>query len=221
MSSWCDRTGFPLVPLRDLGVALHLFPVTKSQYECFLAEPDSPGDSWYQEILSLNARVPYQRFSRSTMEGLFMTGIKPAEAEAFARWLGDEWMVPTLEVWRSAYKLFTRTRLTQAYLDKLKRMDLSKPAVALVRGALGHVEPETVAELALMTGGVMEWVCDGNRWGALGRPRPEFAECLCDPARGDPVRPLDIDSRLHYFGFRLARSLDHRQPQRGLGRLTF
>ena len=81
----CDRTGFPLIAVPSVGVEVQLLPVTKIQFECFLAEPNDFGDAWYEEVLTFNPRISYRQFMADTRERLFITGILPEEALAFAR----------------------------------------------------------------------------------------------------------------------------------------
>src|SRR5437773_9846541 len=77
----CDRTGFPVLELPDLGIAAHLFPVAKVQFERFLAEPvmelaKSPeparyGDVWYEQLLEVSPRVSIEEQPFCDFEGLF------------------------------------------------------------------------------------------------------------------------------------------------------
>src|SRR5712692_8216258 len=96
----CDRTGFPLLEWAETGLAMSLLPVTKVQFECFLAEPNEFGDKWYEEVLAVSPRVPWRQFDTGNRERLFLTGIQPNEALAFARWLGEDFDLPTEAEWR-------------------------------------------------------------------------------------------------------------------------
>jgi hypothetical protein len=51
---------------------------------------------------------------------------------------------------------------------------------------------------------VVEWVRQGQTWVGLGAPRPQFHPNLWDPLTNE-VKPLRLDERLPYFGFRLVR----------------
>ena len=97
----CDRTGFPLITVPEAMVAMHLLPVTKVQFERFLAEPNTYGDAWYEEVLTLNPRISYRQCTAENRERLFLTGIVPEEALAFARWMGDGFDLPTVAEWRA------------------------------------------------------------------------------------------------------------------------
>ncbi|MCI0529260.1 MAG: formylglycine-generating enzyme family protein [Nitrospira sp.] len=99
-----DRTGFPLIPLYRAGVEVHWLPVTKVQLECFLAETGRLGNDWYEEVLKLNPQVSYSEFTGDHREQLFVTGILPEEALAFARWMEDRFDLPTVEEWRTIYE---------------------------------------------------------------------------------------------------------------------
>ncbi len=205
MSSLCDRAGFPLVPIPSLGLSAHLFPVAKVQYERFLLEPTSFGDAWYERLLELNPRISHTRFAPENYERLLLTGVLPAETEAFARWLGPDWRVPTVEQWRDVYRAFESMACSRAYFDSLPRNQLASGAVAMIRGLFQQRRPETLVDLSLMNGGGIEWVRQADQWVGLGAPRACFAHQLCDPLRGEPVRPIHADTRIAYFGFRLIR----------------
>ncbi len=121
MSSSCDRAGFPLVHVPDRGVFIHLLPVTKLQFECFLAEPKGFDDPWYEEVLAANPRASVRGWDDEAREQLFLTGVTPEEASAFARWLGPEWSLPSLDLWRHVYRALARTAFRPGHLDVWSR----------------------------------------------------------------------------------------------------
>lgn len=134
----CDRTGFPLVAIPGLGMEVHLLPVTKVQFERFLAEPDAFGDTWYEEALALNPRVPSRQFTAKNRERLFLTGILPEEALAFAKWLGAGFDLPTVTEWREIHKAFA------AELAPLRSLSefLSQRGASLARDLVRHIQRE-------------------------------------------------------------------------------
>lgn len=69
-----DRTGFPYIESKDLALAVSLLPLTKLQFEVYLADLTPQGDRWYEELLALNPRVSPQRFTSEQRERLFLTG---------------------------------------------------------------------------------------------------------------------------------------------------
>ena len=83
------RAGSPLLQLDDLGLDVWLLPCAKWQFELFLGEGiEGFGNSWYEHVLAVNPRASWRGFDGSHPERLFLTGILPPEARAFARWLG-------------------------------------------------------------------------------------------------------------------------------------
>lgn len=201
-----DRTGFPLIPLIRKGLEVHLLPVTKMQFEAFLAESQEFGDTCYEEMLALNPRVPYQTFTSETREQLFLTGILPDEAVAFARWMGEGFTLPTVEEWRAIYE-----ELALGLDPKYDAFDL---AAHCPEGACGVIlqrlaalcDLDSLFELSLMQGGIVEWVKQKRTYAGLGSPRPEFHPNLWD-SRRDIVKPVDTNVRIRYFGFRLIRRI--------------
>jgi len=194
-----DKTGFPLAVVPGIG-AFHLWPVTKFQYEQFMAETNSCGDNWYESILSLNKRISFKYFSEDNYEKLFITGILPGEVLEFARWMGDNFDIPTEEEW----KIFYRFIDNQA--DIRFPTGLAAPASAIRQG-LGKFL-HTPKELSLLQGGVLEWVkgVEGhkgdNRYVGRGLPRFSFCPNAWSPLDAS-IKVIDTQERVFSFGFRL------------------
>lgn len=197
----CDRTGFPLIAIPAARVAVHLLPVTKVQFEYFLAEPNPYGDTWYEEVLALNPRIAYCHCTAETQEQLFLTGILPEETLAFARWMGEGFDLPTVAEWRSIYT----TLAAQASLSRhgLSRLE-TEPVRVILQQLLTQRPCHSLLDLSVMCGGVVEWVRQSNTWLGLGAPRPEFHANLWDPLV-DEVKPVRWGERVRFFGFRLVQ----------------
>lgn len=203
MQLYFDPVGFPLVRLDGLGLSVSLLPITKVQFERFIAQPNSFGDRWYEEVLEFNPRS-WRRADSGPREELFMTGVVPSEALAYASWAGIGFDLPSLEEWRLMYRKMTRTALSGSSLSSLDSDKVHPAARAIVESILRQAQPRTWGELALVEGGVIEWVRDGQKFGGLGKPRPEFLPNVFNPERDDPLLPLH-NERSPYFGFRLVR----------------
>jgi hypothetical protein len=200
-----DRTGFPLLRLPHLRLDVHLLPVTKLQFEQFLATEQGYGDRWYEQLLNLNPRVSYHDFPDPLREQLFLTGILPPEAERFALWLGDGFGLPTAEQWGRIFgHLERRKDAVKTTFQAIRREAASAPRHILQRLAeqIGDASPQ---QQGLWIGGVVEWVA-GLRagWAGLGAPRPQFYPNLFRPP-ADLVRPISGAERQKQFGFRLIR----------------
>lgn len=195
-----DRAGYPMILVKPLGAYLHLFPITKSQFERFLAtEKESGwGDDKYGEVLQLNPRMSYRATESTRFERLLLTGIKPAEATAFGNWLGTEFSLPDKQQWLAAF-------------DWMETQPVPNPPSGTAEDAVAIWEllsrsrsVRTLLDLSLMAEGVKEWVNLGGKtehFGALGRPVRRF-DTLNRDARllstGNST-----DTRLKPFGFRL------------------
>ena len=204
----CDRTGFPVLELPDLGWAVHLFPVAKVQWERFLAEPGNFGDSWYEEVLHVSPRMSLRHAGRDEYEKLFLSGVLPDEVGAFARWLGQDFLLPTTEIWRSIYHYLSEEVMERGELDTLHNDPaLHTNALNLLDFIVRIIKPRCWRDLTLMHGGLLEWVRSGPKsFGGLGAPRQEFQPLLMNPQQHAPVKPLK-NERLRYFGCRLVRPL--------------
>jgi len=205
-----DSTGYPLIYIEPLESWLQLLPVSKMQFEQFLAQPNEYDDHWYEQLLALNPRVPFRHFDRTNYEQLFLTGIRPDEAQDFARWLGQGFRLPTVPEWREAYGWL----IEQSALPRPGVWDGLSLSAQVIWKRLWDQQISgelRLAHQALLENGVLEWVSElgtvGSRSGGMGTPRPNFWSILRQPT-DEPAFPLDLNNRitLRSFGFRLLRS---------------
>ncbi|HYU35638.1 MAG TPA: hypothetical protein VEW48_26075 [Thermoanaerobaculia bacterium] len=210
-----DRAGFPLVWVEEIRSHIHWLPVTKIQLEHFLCEVgDSAFDAaWYDRILELNPRVSPREINERNYWKAFATGLRPAEAERFARWCGEDYALPTTSEWFAAYRALRDRSVSppdwNGALQPRVRTLLARVREAWSRAGQNRSLPDTRAGHMLMRLGVLEWVEDagnGQRWGGVGLPHPDFHGVLTNPDHGMPMRPLHPETdRLFYYGFRLVR----------------
>ncbi|MBC8028512.1 MAG: SUMF1/EgtB/PvdO family nonheme iron enzyme [Pyrinomonadaceae bacterium] len=198
-----DTTGYPLILVEPLDAYVHLFPVTKPQFEKFIASGRKPGfgDEWYTELLELNPRVSYRSADVSSPDGLFMTGVTTDEASDFCRWLGRDFRLLTAEGWTACYDWFAEQGAV-SMPDEL-RGHLSQDAEAIWELIEDQwLDPQsTLQDLSLMRRGILEWVEERpGRYCGLGEP----ASARFQRSANDPVRPL---GRLKNLGFRLCTRL--------------
>ena len=193
-----DRIGFPMVTLDSLPVDVHLLPMTKRHFELFLAEPNVLDDDWYLNVLSLNPRA--RRAEEAGSERHFITGILPGEAISFARWLGNEYRLPTVHEWQEILHRFGHLR---GLPDRFLRSLHESPARSFGLERLLANRPGPLTHVSRMLGGVMEWSRGTRGWRLMGQPRPRFARQLYSSQL--PVTPIDPDKRHQLNGFRLVR----------------
>jgi Sulfatase-modifying factor enzyme 1 len=209
-----DRTGFPMIWVEPLAAHLGWLPVTKIQFEKFLCDTADGrfGPRWYDEVLSLNPRVSPGSITPSNYWRSFITGVLPSEADCFARWMGEEYHLPTLAEWDTAYQHLRRPGPTVPDW----RRELQSPdarCLALLAGveaaAGGNGSERHRAERMLLRGGVMEWVELAGReprWGGMGDVAGGLAGLLFDADAGRPHQPFHPESeRIAFYGFRLLR----------------
>lgn len=199
-----DRTNFPIAIVEEAAVEVQLLPVTKVQFEDFVTAPTLVNEERYQEMLALNPAVSPEAFTKDNREQLFVSGILPEEAIAFAHWLGEGFDLPTVKEWRAVLAAFRRVPEPRHNL-----------LTDLVEGGAGVILKEiseqlhirTLADYTLMRGGLVEWVRQDEDLVGLGVPRPEFHPNLWDPLT-NIIKPIRLDERVPYFGFRLVRRGD-------------
>ena len=108
-----DRTGFPLVAIEEAGVEVHLLPITIGQFRQFVTETEAITATEYDKLWALNMAVAPDRFRAEERERLFVTGVLPPEALAFARWLGEGFDLPTVKEWRAVYAALHRVQFRE------------------------------------------------------------------------------------------------------------
>ncbi len=196
-----DKTNFPLLAIERVGVEIHLLPVTKWQFEQFLAESKAVGEAQYQEMLALNPAISPDQFTVDEPEQLLVSGILPAEALAFARWLGEGFDLPTLKEWRAIYTILRSRPLPKHGLSSEL---VDGPAGDLLDKFSAHPHILSMLDFSLMRHGLVEWVRQDKKLVGLGAPRPEFYPNLWDPLTHE-VNLIHPDERMACFGFRLVR----------------
>ena len=190
-----DKTGSPLIGIKKMKLFVHVLPVTKVQFEKFIAEVNLPdfSDEWYENILKLNSRVSYKKFTEENYWKLFITGIYPEEAMKFAEYLGNDYRLPDVDEWREIYRYFKYSSLH----FKVK----GKP------GILKRLEKfigNDLFSLTLMEKGIAEWVKEGRKYVGVGKPDSNFQQSALKPLY-DKIDP--VGERLSYVGFRLVKDM--------------
>ena len=204
-----DRTGFPYLPVPQVGIAVGVLPITKAQAELHLADPAGPGDDWYAEVIDIGPRMGWRVPGPCVPWHLLLTGISVEEASRFAAWVGPGYRLPDLREWRAADRALSA--LGPAQVDQLAdRIDGGDghPAAAGIIHKLRESGRRTAAALTLVDGGVLEWVTRPYlKPGGLGRPAPDLpGNLILDPQVHEPVVRL-IAGRYAAFGCRLVRPL--------------
>ena len=213
-----DPTGFPMIWVPEIELFVHCLPVTKLQFERFLAAAGDGhfSDRWYQEVLRLNPRVSARRIWRDNYWQALMTGILPGETERFAAWCGDGYRLPREGEWLDLYRAMAARgprRLTELGIldgagpqqrELIENVERSVDEVCFACSA-GCNLPERL----LLRLGAVEWVAVTRRgersWAGLGEPHPSFCGNLFSPEDGQAVLLADPEGeRLASFGFRLA-----------------
>jgi hypothetical protein len=196
----CDKTGFPLV--KSNGLTLSLLPATKLQFERFLSEPLGLSSAWYEHTLTLNPRVSFRTFVNSTREGLFMTGVTFEEASSFASWLHPHGRLPIGKEWQQFAATLQQAPFTNTMQADLLSCGMSESAGALINRLITFVKPSVLADLALIRGGILEWVRARGEPGGLGAPRPSFFSNTFDPYSDMPLKHF-ASERSGYYGLRV------------------
>ena len=226
-----DRAGGPMIWVPPLKAYLHLLPVTKLQFERFLAE--QPGGSfdfkWYDAVLGLDAektgRVAPHAVKAGNYWQAFLTGIRPDEARVYAQWCeedgGDEYAVPTQVEWWTAYEYLKQQDALPDVPRPFQNLALSSrmseliERLEIVNGKLPKLVPDSrkLAEQMYLRNGILEWVACSTlgkpEWGGFGQPAASFLGTMYSLERGTPNFQRDaLATRTAGYGFRLLRRRD-------------
>jgi hypothetical protein len=204
-----DRLGYPLIWVEPLAAFVQLFPVTKMQFEQYLAEAKPPqhSDAWYAALLALNPRAAPRNGACQYYERLFITGVLPDEASDFCRWIGANYRLLDIAQWRTCYHWLASQ--SSSSIPPALDHSITWSTRALWETIEAATQPHSLLDLSLMAQGVIEWVAEpvigvGHEWAGLGKTRADFAPpALRRPI--DPIRPIAgaTPERLAAFGFRL------------------
>jgi hypothetical protein len=203
-----DRAGYPMIWVEPLGAFVHLFPVTKAQFERFLAKINTPawGDSWYAQLLALNPRSVLDD-SNPCDEHLFITGLLPEEVVQFGRWLGPNYTLLTSEQWRTCYEWLAE-RSSSTVAPTIEPV-IAPDARAMWERIEAERQPRSLLDLTLMQNGVIEWTVDPlggvqQRHVGMGKTRPGYGPLALRRAI-DPLLPIahTTQQRFEYIGFRM------------------
>jgi len=214
-----DKAGFPMVWVESVSSYVHWIPVTKIQFEIFMCDlPNKDfNDSWYRELLSLNKRISPKNITKKDYWQLFITGIKPSEAESYANWCasdGNEYKIPTLEEWNDIYKSLKEQPISKDLFSKIKLSTRTELLISKLDGIVQSLYKTagvsySLADQMLMRYGVMEWVQHESRrqdWAGMGQTDAGLQSMLRTADSGTPETPKNVnENRFHYYGFRLLR----------------
>lgn len=214
-----DKTGFPMARVNPENFWIHVWPITKIQFEIFLCEePNSEMDAnWYSQVLSNNPRITPARITSKNYWQLFIAGIHPDKVQTFAEWNGKGYSIPTAAEWYSAYKYLSEPVVSSDLLAELveKSSEIKiDPLVAEIDQKLCAVvldvsknSKANLIDRFLMRRGMVEWVRligESGEWGGMGDPNPLSnwsTTAIVSQGRPEIVRNLNVK----HYGFRLIK----------------
>jgi hypothetical protein len=215
-----DPAGFPMVWVEAIAAWMHWLPVTKAEFERFLAATGRAAGGtgiagWYDHLLAMNPPVAPARVHGENYRHALLTGIVPREAQRFAAWLGEGFTLPTLDEWLRAWSALSALPADRGLPATLAR-GLAEPARTLVlrfenalAASAGRARHgRTLADQMLLRGGVLEWVEQPGppaRWVGIGEPSRQARALPVSPERGPVVPDRPEAFRSYLFGCRLIR----------------
>jgi hypothetical protein len=191
-----DKSGFPLVSRQGWPFFISLFPVSKFQFEQFLAAVGTHHgkytDSWYRELIRLNPRCAWHQMREKPWQ-LYLTGLKLDDIQDFLKFLGSGYRLPEDDEWRA---------LHGAANDLLSEKNSLMEAITQYGQSAPPVTQWMQNNLFPVTGkGVLERIIDGGKNRFIGRPHPSL-----HGNNWNPVDTRDMDNRqaIHKLaGFRV------------------
>lgn len=191
-----DRTGFPLIGRENWNFYISLFPVSKYQFERFMADSGPRKisnnsliytDNWYHNILKLNPRSSWKQYEDKQWQ-LFITGITREEISPFLKYLGKDFRLPEEKEWIA---LFEHSAKIREVIETSKRLftQLSPPASLWIEKGLYPLVEE----------GLLEFLSDGN---CIGKP---FYGLLPNTYNPRDVRQVNWELSKKVVGFRVVK----------------
>jgi len=196
-----DKTGFPLIQLKEWDFRIGLMPVSKYQFERFMCSGDKSAstftDEWYRAYLQQNPRAPYDGGGDAPWK-LFLTGVSKKEIGHFLSYLGKNHRLPTVQ---------ERGLLVDS-ADRIAAIHSSIMIEIGKRGCSDKVDywfKKRLYPLIKQHGGLPEYVTANDELCCTGSPwnHKDFYENCWEP---QAVRPLST-SLQKYMGFRVATSI--------------
>jgi hypothetical protein len=215
-----DRYGFPTIHIQPANVHVHLLPVTRSQFEFYLADHPSPGMDmqWYDLRLRDHPRVDPGSVDERNYAGLFTTGVLPSEAQLVADMFGAQYSstgvvtLPDLDTWQSIFRHAIATPAVDlslvranARLSPFAKRILEKLAPVVDRFRRGSDTPTLADQMFLRHGvnEIVERVRGGSNYCVIGYPASRFNALVA--ANPDEPKPVSINPHIpsasHGFRF--------------------
>lgn len=171
---------------------ISLFPVSKYQFERFMAE-EGPRrglytDRWYRDILRGNPRRSWKRCEERPWE-LFLTGVSMEGIVPFLKYLGRGYRLPEVDEWKGLLGVEGELRRMESHLKEMCRGQSAPPVILWIERGL----------FPLVSEGLIEML-EGGEY--IGRPYQGLLPNTWSP--GD-VREVNWDVCAHVVGFRVVR----------------
>lgn len=196
-----DPLTFPVIHCPPLGLGVSLLPVMRVQFEYFLGGPTRFPPEAYEEIEQIAPRASWRTAPASV--GVFLGGIRPQEAEQFARWIGHGFRLPTSLEWRDLDRAFENAGDKLGPIRKIANDSRAHPAArAVLEQALGGKAPNW-RMVSGFESGLLEWVVDEDGiHRLLGRPSASLIRVVHNPQVHPAIEPTSAN-RHRAFGVRL------------------
>lgn len=194
-----DRTGFPLIRRMEWPYSISLFPVSKYQFERFMADQGPKGkhftDEWYREFLKNNPRGSWKRQNTRSWE-IFITAADKDVVNAFLKYLGKGYRLPKTWEWRSLLHVSGKLLMLQQKMQKSLTDQAAPPVSHWIQKSF----------YPLMREGLLEIVTDDDTQRYIGRPWPGILPNMFSP---DVVRDVNWDLCAKAVGFRVVKENRH------------
>jgi hypothetical protein len=220
-----DPLGFPMVWVPELSAHVHWLPLTRIQFELFLARggAEDLDVRWYTELCERQRRLPAREITADNFWRCLLTGVLPQEAKAVAEWLGPGFRLPRSSEWLELLRAADRPSPSVNWSELAPTLSprclalLQAFAALPLKGRSSERPPQypdgrlplTLADRMLLRGGLLEWVDTGSPeqpWGGMGEVHASLHRHISRLQDGEvriPRRPTE--ERIDHFGFRLIR----------------
>lgn len=193
-----DKTGFPLIQLKEWDFRIGLMPVSKYQFERYLCSDDKSAgvfmDEWYRSYLQQNPRAPCDEWEYAPWK-LFLIGLSVKDIGHFVSYLGKGYRLPTVEERNLLVNASDNIAAAHSLIVSDVQMRCPEKVV--------HWLDNKLYPLVKEHGGLPEYANGNSELCCIGSPWPVFYPNFWKP---QDVRPLSASVQ-KLMGFRIATSI--------------
>lgn len=201
-----DKANFPLIWIEPIQAYIHLLPITKLQFENYIADYRYVQNAgFYLDAIKLNPRIPPYGFSVDNYWRLFVTGLTITEIRGFIGWEGSDFGLPSSEEWIKTNQYLCNIDSNEVLAKVKAERRINRFAKVILSKLDNIIKPKSALDLSLQFNCFLEWVQskgENNKYSVIGRPNTQLFPMIQEKVLKE-IPVFDYERRTAHFGFRL------------------